>query len=125
MLTVNLKTGKTVFGAYDNDRGNLFFDFLKAKNEETLTFFLLLCTLNIILPLFGKCKKYLKKIHFEYFFSDCSLMYTVRKVSANFQKEILILKSKLLPEPPGAEVFGWSQSRHFGPAPVPAPALTL
>ena len=23
------------------------------------------------------------------------------------------------PEPPGAGVFGWSQSRHFGPAPAP------
>ena len=23
------------------------------------------------------------------------------------------------PEPPGAGVFGWSRSRHFGPAPAP------
>ena len=25
------------------------------------------------------------------------------------------------PEPPGAGVFGWSRSRHFGPAPAPPP----
>ena len=43
-----------------------------------------------------------------------------RNLFCGNKKIIIVNLSRVSePEPPGARVFGWSQSSHFGPAPAP------